>query len=422
MKSKLHVSNKNLETINLYNQDCKIVKNSSPSSIRNNTVFLRTLADFLGTKTFMDCTEGDMKLFFGTTNYKDDSQEPLKVTIRMFYRWLYKTNDYPPVVKWIKLKTIKQRLEAREIDSIKKKIVSVEEYQMMLSHESHDIQMQAILQTLYRQDYGGCGCRVGELVSMNICDVELGEDYVLISLRKSKTKKHPVPIKPIPELLIRWVDNHPMKSNPDAPLFINFNRDRRVWHKRISTFYVERKFREIVKDLKMKHISPHSFRHTSITIDLANGMPHTHVSTKYGWTKDSGMLRIYDHNDTNELIEYVTGKPLKNPEPSIDILKQQKQRIEKEMNEKQQLSERLETLESGMKALNSTFGKTMLKPTNGYDGEEMIEFPGYNPDEVIQRYNQMKENVSVIISHAVTQGVSQEEIKKYKLFMNKLLS
>jgi site-specific recombinase XerD len=153
IKSKLHVTKKNQDIINLYNQDCKIVENLRPSSIRNNTVFLRTLADFLDMKTFNDCTEEDMKRFFGTTNYKDDSQEPLKVTIRKFYRWLYKTEEYPPVVKWIKLKTMKQRLEAREIDSIKKKIVSVEEYQSMISRISHDMQNQAIFETLY---WSGC--------------------------------------------------------------------------------------------------------------------------------------------------------------------------------------------------------------------------------------------------------------------------
>jgi len=48
MKSKLHVTTKNQDIINLYNQDCKIVKNLRPSSIRNNTVFLRTLQKILG--------------------------------------------------------------------------------------------------------------------------------------------------------------------------------------------------------------------------------------------------------------------------------------------------------------------------------------------------------------------------------------
>jgi site-specific recombinase XerD len=101
---KLHVSKENQETINKYNQDCKIVENLRPSSLRNNNVFLRKLADYLGNKTFKECTIDDLKRFFDTVNYND--KEPLKVAIRKFYKWLYQTDDYPPIVKWIKLKTI----------------------------------------------------------------------------------------------------------------------------------------------------------------------------------------------------------------------------------------------------------------------------------------------------------------------------
>ena len=312
---KLHVSKENQETINKYNQDCKIVENLRPSSLRNNNVFLRKLADYLGNKTFKECTIDDLKRFFDIVNYND--KEPLKVAIRKFYKWLYQTDDYPPIVKWIKLKTMKQRLEEREIDSIKKKIVPIEEFQKMVSHVSHDMQMQAILEILY-----WIGCRVGELVSMNLRDIEIHEDFVLFSIRESKTKKRQVPLKEhYPELLIRWIDNNPMKSNPDAPLFISFNR--RCWHERLSVHYIEQEFRIICKELKMQRITPHCFRHTAISRDLANGMPNTHITTKYGWEKDTVMLRIYDHNDNNELIKFVTGKPKNTPSPSIDILQQQ---------------------------------------------------------------------------------------------------
>jgi len=414
MRSKLTVSKKNSDTINLYTKDCALVKNLRGSSPRNNAGFLRKLADFLGNREFKDCNVEDMKRFITTVNYSDESKEPLKVAIRQFYCWLEKTEEYPPLVKWFTLKSQKERLEAREIDSIKKKIVPIGEYQQMISHVSGNMQNQAILETLYWS-----GCRIGELISMNLCDVELREDYVLISIRKSKTKKRQIPIKPIPELLIRWLDNHPMKSNQDAPLFISFNR--RCWHQRLSVHYIEQEFRIICKELKLRRISPHCYRHTAVSRDFANGMPQTNITTKYGWQKDSVMFRVYDHNDSDSLIQYVTGKSLNTP-PSIDILQQQKQRIEKEIKEKHQLETRLETLENSMKALNSTFGKMMLKPTNAYDGEKMVEFPGYDVDEVIRKHNQLKENAGVIVTRAVTNGVSQEEINKYKAFMNKLLS
>lgn len=417
-KSKLKVTSQNQATIDEYLVDLKIVKPTiRPNTLRNNNYLLRTLGDFLGEKPFKECSEQEMKRFFETTTYHGDSVETLKVVIRQFYCWLYKTDDYPMVVKWIHVKTLKEKLREKDIDHLKKKVVSIEEYQKMISHLSNDIQMQAVLETLYWS-----GCRPGEVLSVNIGGVEITEDCVIITVRDSKTQKRKVPITPIPELLIRWIDNHPMKNNPDAPLFISFNRDRRVFQKRLALYTLERVFRNTTRDLGLKRITPHYFRHTTITRDLANGMPHTHLTTKCGLTKDSAMLRIYDHNDFDELVKHVTGKPLKNPEPSIDILQQQKQRLEKELSEKQRLKDRVETLENNMKALNSTFGKTMLKPTSAYDGEKMVEFPGYDVDEVIRNYNQLKENVSTILSHAVSKGVPDEEIKKYKSFMDKLMA
>lgn len=245
--SHLKVSAQNQKTINDYIQDLRIVENLKSSSLRNNSTFIRTLGDYLGKKSFKDATESDMKQFLSVTTYQGDSQEPLKVSVRKFYRWLYKTDDYPAVVKWMKLKTMKQRLEARDIDSMKKKIVSIEEYQVMLSHISNDIQMQAVLEALYYS-----GVRVGELVSMNICDVQLMDDFVLLSVRESKTKKRQIPIKPVPELLIRWIDCHPLKNDKDAPLFISFNRDRRVFHQRLSSFFIEKVFRDVTRDLNTR--------------------------------------------------------------------------------------------------------------------------------------------------------------------------
>jgi integrase len=419
-KSKLKVTSQNQAIIDEYLVDLKIVRPTTrPNTLKNNRTLLRTLGDFLGEKSFKECNEQEMKRFFETTTYHGDSLETLKVAIRKFYCWLYKTDDYPVMVKWIHVKTLKEKEKLREkdIDYLKKKVVSIEEYQKMISHLSNDIQMQAVLETLYWS-----GCRPGEVLSVNIGGVEITDDCVIITVRDSKTQKRKVPIIPFPELLIRWIDNHPMKNNSDTPLFISFNRDRRVFQKRLTIHYLERVFRNTTKDLGMKRITPHYFRHTTITRDLANGMPHTHLTTKCGLTKDSAMLRIYDHNDFDELVKHITGKPLNNPEPSIDILKQQKQRIEKEMNEKQQLKERLETLENNMKALNSNFGKMMVKSTRGYDGDEMVEFHGYDVEEVIRKYNHFKENVSTILSYAVSKGVPDEEIRKYKAFMDKLMA
>jgi len=408
MRSTLTVSKKNSETIDFYIKDCALVKNLRGSSPRNNAGFLRKLADFLGNIEFKDCTVEDMKRFITTINYSDESKEPLKVAIRQFYCWLYKTEEYPPNVKWFTLKSQKERLEVREIDSIKKKIVAIEEYQRMVSHVSGNMQNQAILEILYWS-----GCRVGELVSMNICDIELHEDFVLLSIRKSKTKKRQIPIKPVPELLLRWLDNHPMKSNPDAPLFISFNR--RLWHSRLSVHYIEQEFRILCKELGMRRITPHCFRHSSITRDLANNMPKTHCCTKYGWTKSSSMVEIYDHNSADELVEYVTGKPKNTPTPSIDILQQQKLRLEKEMNEKQQLETRLEAMERAISIMTKSYDEKS-RFAQGFIKD------GYQPEEIPEKYRNFIDGVSKIMMKVLNSGYSEEKLREYMDSISKLIT
>jgi integrase len=140
--------------------------------------------------------------------------EPLKAEVIAFYKWLYKTDEKPKVVKWIRCKSFTQIYDERDVDWHKNKFVPLETYHKMINHISNDIQMTAYLEILYFSHF-----RPSEVLSMNIGDVEICEGYINLTCRESKTKKRTTTVKPILELLVRWIDNHSFKTDKDYPLF-----------------------------------------------------------------------------------------------------------------------------------------------------------------------------------------------------------
>lgn len=58
-------------------------------------------------KPFMEATEEDIKAYFSEiSKHLSSGSITLKMNnIRIFYRWIYKTEEYPPVVKWMKPKS-----------------------------------------------------------------------------------------------------------------------------------------------------------------------------------------------------------------------------------------------------------------------------------------------------------------------------
>jgi len=288
----------NKQILEDYKADRSNDKNLSPNTIENQHIVLTKFGRSVN-KPFRMITKSDLKEYL--TNYKPSSQDLRIVVIKKFYTWIY----HGKTPEWMQtFKPRGQRAKEREGALIKgrEKVITPEEYQKILDaclHPEH----KAMLETLYIY-----GCRVGELVSMNATDVKEEDDMVTITIRESKTKIRDIPSKEDPQYLLDWYTTYqPHIEQKDKPLWVtgcHQMQGMRLTKNGILGIVKRAAARAGIK----KNITPHSFRHTAITRDRANGMPNSLLEVKYGWIHGSMMVRIYDHSATEELKNFLRGK------------------------------------------------------------------------------------------------------------------
>jgi len=93
--------------------------------------------------------------------------------------------------------------------------------------------------------------------------------------------------------LAEWLNHHPVRDNPDSPLWTSFDE---VGSKRRLEYGALRKMLSSTArrcGIK-KRVNPHSFRHARAS-NLANVLTEAQMKEYLGWVGDSRMAAIYVH-------------------------------------------------------------------------------------------------------------------------------
>ncbi|HJJ54743.1 MAG TPA: tyrosine-type recombinase/integrase [Methanocorpusculum sp.] len=140
------------------------------------------------------------------------------------------------------------------------------------------------------------GCRIGELCNLKIRDVTLTREKASLHLN-GKTGPRDVDIYDgVPELK-RWMQVHPCRDDPDAPLFINKNK-RGSEYAPIHETGVNKMLGRLAEKAGVpenKRHNPHSFRHKRAT-DLADHLTTADLRVMFGWADMSNTPSIYVHS------------------------------------------------------------------------------------------------------------------------------
>ena len=286
------------------------------------------LIDFSRTlkKPFKQANEEDVISFLD--NYKDTTRDTMIATLRKFYKWLYKlepSDRLPDCIRNIRPTPLRVRRKEKE-SVYKEREITEDEYQRLIDNAKTPMH-KAMIETLYL-----FGVRVGELLSMNATDVVYDGEFTRITVRDSKTMPRDVPYKGRAKYLMPYFESYqPFKEQPGKPLWTNQDNER--FSKRGMLNLIERttKYANIGR-----RITNHDFRHTSISRDLRDGVPLTHVETKHGLTHGSQVIKTYDHNKTKNYEDWLNGKIAKTPE-TYETLKRKNEQlvaIEKEKYDK----------------------------------------------------------------------------------------
>lgn len=326
-KEKIYkVTNENQTQIDKYVAFRKSLKKSS-IKLKNEYATLEHLGHFLGDKTFDQATEKDLQQFFdGIDNLGTRDIKGLRIT--QFYRWLNKLDkkDKPEVMKWFEFSSSDQRERNKDPD-VKKYLITPEEYRQIItaSGDAHGM-WQALWETYYLS-----GGRLGEIHGMIIKDVRIVDGNVSIIITHSKTKPREIPLPEKPNLLLRWMNNHPLKNNPHSPLWISYTA--RTYMKKLSYSSIGVKFDIIRKYTDIKNtLSVHCFRKTRATAIFSSRNPtydDTEIGKFFGWKPHTVIDRRqqYDLRNIEDLKDKVFGTVTGKLE-TYDTIKQEKELLE----------------------------------------------------------------------------------------------
>ena len=242
---------------------------------------LERIAKLLG-KPFQKTSKEDIALLvreIEEKDYTDWTKHDYKLILRVFYRWLRKTEEFPEEVKWIKLKVGKGHLLPEEI--------LTEEEIKKLAECATNIRDKAFILILYES-----GCRIGEILSLRIRNVQF-DNYGAILLVSGKTGDRRVRVIASAPKLASWIENHPFKKDIDAPLWINLSINNR------NGVFSYGACKAMLKDVAekagvRKRIYPHLFRHSRATF-LANFLTEAQLKQHFGWVQASEMASTYVH-------------------------------------------------------------------------------------------------------------------------------
>jgi len=195
-----------------------------------------------------------------------------------FYKWLLGLSDdeRPELMKWYQYSKTSER-ERQKDPNIKKELITTEEYAKIIQKVKMDLRMSALYETLYLT-----GARPDEICNLKIEDVINDGGKISIIVNKSKSIPREIPLTEKPNLLLRWLENHPNKDNKQAWLFMTL--DRRFKNRPIRASSVSEKFKKLIKELDVKQtLTLYSFRKTRATIMFDQGYDDKEMGLLFGW-------------------------------------------------------------------------------------------------------------------------------------------
>jgi len=213
-------------------------------------------------------------------NLSDRTKLNEKISLKRFYKWLNGDEEFPENVKWIKT----TRSKGKRI--LPENLLTEEEVKK-IAEAAMNQRDRALVLVLYET-----GCRIGEVLSLRIGNVQF-DRYGAILVVDGKTGPRRVRIISSAPALANWLDHHPHKAEPNAALWISFDKISSM--QALQYFACRKMLRELALRTSItKKVNPHSFRHARAS-RLANSLTESQMKEYLGWTQDSNMASVYVH-------------------------------------------------------------------------------------------------------------------------------
>ena len=263
----------------------KKIEGCSAKTIKYYKSTINHLFDEIG-KTTAEITTNDIRSYLA---YYQEQKQSSKVTIdnmrrifSSFFSWL-EDEDYI-------VKSPVRRIHKVRTDSLVKEVIN-DECMELLRDNCTEIRDLAMIDLL-----ASTGMRVGELVQMNIDDVDFQERQCKVFGKGNKERE--VYFNARAKIHLQQYISQREDDNP--ALFVSFSSP----HKRLSISGVEVRLRTLGRRINLPKIHPHKFRRTLATMAIDKGMPIEQVQRLLGHVKIDTTLHYAMVNQHNVKISH----------------------------------------------------------------------------------------------------------------------
>lgn len=261
---------------------------ASPLRLRSQCSYLQNLCLLLKNINKMPdkLTKRDRDRYFIQLKrkYKGKTIKERKLFFIYFIEWLHGK-------KKVEMELTKDiKIERTEEIKLPEELLSPKEIKR-LTQVANNFRNKAIIMLLYET-----GARKGEFLKLKIKHIDIKEEdskkYGFITVPKGKTTSRKLPIIYSLPHVLNWLNSHPDRDNPEAPLFINLG----AW---LGRPFGEDGLKRLLKILGnragiKKKIYPHLFRHSRMT-ELAKELTEQELKKFAGWSPNSRMASVYIH-------------------------------------------------------------------------------------------------------------------------------
>ena len=226
-----------------------------------------------------------MELYSSQKGKETYTTADCKKYLKMFFRWLrlgsrsYTEVGDPPETKRVKIQRVQDSL-------VREDLITEADFTRLI-HASKHSRVKAMIAMAYEG-----GPRPGEALTLRIKHVRFDDLGAVIAV-DGKTGARPIRlIKSVPYLL-RWLDDHPLRDDKEAPFFCQIQGENIGGPLRYEA--ARKLLLKVVEDAQLsKRVNLKLFRHSEAT-ELANFMTEAQLRKRHGWSKDSKMPSRYVH-------------------------------------------------------------------------------------------------------------------------------
>ena len=226
-----------------------------------------------------------MNLYSNQKGQETNTTADCKKYLKMFFRWLklgskeFKEVGDPPETKPVRIQKVKDTL-------VREELITEDDFTRLIHAAKHP-RTRALI-AIY---YDG-GARPGEALSLKIKHVKQDKYGFVINV-DGKTGARPIRLIKATPYLALWLNEHPLKNNPDAPLFCQIRGKN--FGKPLSYEAARNSIIETARTASLgKRVFLNLFRHSEAT-QLANFMTEAQLRKRHGWSPTSKMPGRYVH-------------------------------------------------------------------------------------------------------------------------------